>query len=98
MPPIKVLYILHDSCRSGAPAVIATLIESLDRFLVEPTVFLAYDGVYARDFQQKGFEVKTFAGRVPVATSPFQKKWAGVGIFPKNVSSVSAGEGHIIHA
>lgn len=64
--PLRVLYMLHDSRRSGVPAVTAALIESLDRSAVEPTVFFAYDGVYARDLLQRGVEVKTFAGRYPL--------------------------------
>ena len=65
MPPIKVLYMLHDSRRSGVPAVTAALIMSLDRSAVEPIVYFAYDGVYAHDLRQQGVEVKAFSGRYP---------------------------------
>lgn len=65
MPPIRVLYLLHDSRRSGVPAVTASLIGALDRSMVEPSVLFAYDGVYARDLAQQGVEVKVFAARYP---------------------------------
>lgn len=65
MPPIKVLYMLHDSRRSGVPAVIAGLVRSLDRTKVEPAVFFAYDGVYAHDMRHQGVKVWIFGRRYP---------------------------------
>ena len=65
MPPIKVLYMLHDSRRSGVPAVTAALIRSLDRSAVEPTVLFACDGIYAQDLRAKGIPVRTLGGRTP---------------------------------
>jgi glycosyltransferase involved in cell wall biosynthesis len=58
--PLKVLYMLHDSRRSGVPAVMAALVGALDRSRVTPSLLFAYDGVYARELAEKGIEVQVF--------------------------------------
>ncbi|HJV64637.1 MAG TPA: glycosyltransferase family 4 protein [Geomonas sp.] len=63
--PLKVLYMLHDSRRSGVPAVIASLILSLDRSRVTPAALFAYDGVYARELRAAGVEVRSLGPRLP---------------------------------
>jgi len=63
--PIKILYLLHDSRRSGVPAVAVTIIKALDRSLVEPSVLFAYDGIYARELQEQGVAVVAFAKKRP---------------------------------
>jgi glycosyltransferase involved in cell wall biosynthesis len=64
-PPLKVLYLLHDSRRSGVPAVMASLILSLDRSRVEPSVLFAYDGVYADELRAAGLGVRVVGRRLP---------------------------------
>ncbi len=64
--PIKVLHLLHDSRRSGVPAVASSLLVSLDRSHVEPAVLFAYDGVYAEDLREAGIEVMTLGRRRPL--------------------------------
>lgn len=63
--PIKVLYLLHDSRRSGVPAVAANFIRLAASVDVEPTVFFAYDGVYAQELSAEGICVLTLGGRSP---------------------------------
>jgi len=63
--PLKVLYLLHDSRRSGVPAVMTSLIRSLDRSRVQPSVLFAYDGVYADDLQHDGIPVSVVGRRYP---------------------------------
>ena len=63
--PLKVLYLLHDSRRSGVPAVMASLIRSLDHRLVEPSVLFAYDGVYANELKEEGVAVTVVSRRLP---------------------------------
>lgn len=64
--PLQALYLLHDTRRSGVPAVMSHLIRSLDRSRVEPTVLAAYDGIYARELRGCGVAVVTFGRRLPV--------------------------------
>ncbi len=45
MAPIKVLYMLHDSRRSGVQAGGASLVRSLDGSKVTPSLLFAYDGI-----------------------------------------------------
>lgn len=63
--PVKVLYVLHDSRRSGVPAVLASLIHSLDRSRVQPSVLFAYDGVYADELRAAGIPVTVVGRRWP---------------------------------
>lgn len=63
--PIRVLFLLHDSRRSGVPAVIASLIRSLDRQRVEPSALFAYDGVYAAELRGAGVPVTVVGRRLP---------------------------------
>lgn len=63
--PLKVLYLLHDSRRSGVPAVMASLITCLDRSRVEPSVLFAYDGVYADELRAVGVPVAVVGRRRP---------------------------------
>jgi glycosyltransferase involved in cell wall biosynthesis len=65
--PVKVLYLLHDSRRSGVPAVMASLIQSLDRSRIHPSVLFAYDGVYADDLRAAGIPVSVVGRRYPLA-------------------------------
>lgn len=64
-PEYRVLYLLHDSRRSGVPAVAANFIRQAAAASVAPTVLFAYDGVYARELRDAGFPVLTLGGRVP---------------------------------
>lgn len=64
-PPIKVLYLLHDTRRSGVPAVAFHAITAFDRNAVDPTVLCAYDGIYARDLREAGIRVWTLGKRTP---------------------------------
>lgn len=66
MPPLKVLYMLHDSRRSGVPAVMASLIRSLDRSQVEPSALFAYDGIYAQELRGESLDVWTMGKRSPL--------------------------------
>ncbi|HEY6871432.1 MAG TPA: glycosyltransferase family 4 protein [Geobacteraceae bacterium] len=63
--PLKVLYLLHDSRRSGVPAVAVNFIRLAATIGVEPTVLFAYDGVYARELRGAGIPVTTLGGRTP---------------------------------
>jgi len=63
--PLKILYLLHDSRRSGVPAVMASLIRSLDRRRVQPAVLFAYEGVYAEDLRAAGVPVSVVGRRLP---------------------------------
>ena len=63
--PLKVLFLLHDSRRSGVPAVMASLIRSLDRQRVQPSVLFAYEGVYAAELREAGIPVTVVGRRLP---------------------------------
>jgi glycosyltransferase involved in cell wall biosynthesis len=63
--PIRVLHLLHDSRRSGVPAVVYSLLTAFDRSEVLPSVFFAHDGVYADDLRKTGIEVITLGKRTP---------------------------------
>jgi glycosyltransferase involved in cell wall biosynthesis len=63
--PVNVLYLLHDSRRSGVPAVMASLIHSLDRSRIQPSALFAYDGVYADDLRVAGILVTVVGRRYP---------------------------------
>jgi glycosyltransferase involved in cell wall biosynthesis len=66
MSPIKVLYMLHDSRRSGVPAVAAAFIRRAAEAGVAPTVLFAHDGVYAEELKQTGIPVVTLGARTPL--------------------------------
>lgn len=63
--PLKVLYMIHDSRRSGVPAVMANLVRALDRTRVTPSVLFAYDGVYARELREEGINIRCWGKRLP---------------------------------
>ncbi len=63
--PLKVLYMLHDSRRSGVPAVVSAIIMALDKSRVIPSVLFAYDGIYARELREQGVEVVIFGKKRP---------------------------------
>ena len=63
--PIKVLYMVHDSRRSGVPAVVANFVGCAATVGVEPTLLFAYDGVYAQELRGGGIPVITLGGRTP---------------------------------
>jgi glycosyltransferase involved in cell wall biosynthesis len=63
--PLKVLYVLHDSRRSGVPAVAAAFIRQAGQAGVTPTVLFAHDGVYADDLKREGIPVVTMGARTP---------------------------------
>lgn len=63
--PLKVLYLLHDSSRSGVPAVAANFIRQAATVGVAPTVLFAYEGVYADDLRAAGIPVLTLGKRTP---------------------------------
>lgn len=64
--PLRVLTMLHDTRRSGVPAVAANLITAMPRDRVTPTVLCAYDGVYAEDLRRAGVTVLTLGPRTPL--------------------------------
>jgi glycosyltransferase involved in cell wall biosynthesis len=63
--PLKVLYLLHDSRRSGVPAVAANFIRQATTVGVAPTVLFAHEGVYADDLRGAGIPVLTLGARTP---------------------------------
>jgi glycosyltransferase involved in cell wall biosynthesis len=63
--PIRVLHLMHDSRRSGVPAVVYSLLTTFDRSEVLPSAFFAHDGVYAGDLREAGIEVITLGRRTP---------------------------------
>lgn len=63
--PVKVLYLLHDSRRSGVPAVAAHFIKAAASVGVEPSVLFAYDGVYAEELRARGVQVTMPGARRP---------------------------------
>ena len=65
MRDIKVLYLLHDSRRSGVPAVMAHFVKCATTVNVEPTVLFAYDGSYAKELRADGIPVVTLGPRTP---------------------------------
>ena len=62
---VKVLYLLHDSRRSGVPAVAANFIRLAATVDVEPSVLFAHDGVYAQELRAAGIPVRTLGARTP---------------------------------
>lgn len=62
----KILYLLHDSRRSGVPAVAASFIREAAAVGVEPTVIFAYDGIYGEELRAAGVRVMTLGGRIPL--------------------------------
>ncbi len=62
---IKVLYMLHDSRRSGVPAVAANFIRHAAENGVEPTALFAYGGVYTAELKNAGIRVMTLGPRTP---------------------------------
>lgn len=63
--PPKVLFLLHDSRRSGVPAVMSGLILSLQSSGMVPSVLFAYDGVYADELRRAGIQVSVVGKRFP---------------------------------
>jgi glycosyltransferase involved in cell wall biosynthesis len=63
--PIKVLHLLHDSRRSGVPAVAANLLMALDRSEIVPMALFAYDGAYVRLLNENNVAARAFTGRRP---------------------------------
>lgn len=64
--PLRVLTMLHDTRRSGVPAVAVNTITALPRDAVTPAVLCAYDGVYADDLRRAGVMVQTLGARTPL--------------------------------
>lgn len=62
---LKILYMLHDSRRSGVPAVAASFIRYAAAAGVEPTVLFAHDGVYSEELSAAGIQVVTLGARTP---------------------------------
>jgi len=60
---LKILHLLHDSRRSGVPAVASQIIYNLDPAKVESTVLFAYDGIYSAELRNAGFTVITLGKR-----------------------------------
>lgn len=60
-----VLYLLHDSRRSGVPAVAANAITALAGTGIVPEVLFAYDGVYADELRAAGITVQTLGPKRP---------------------------------
>jgi glycosyltransferase involved in cell wall biosynthesis len=60
-----VLYLLHDSRRSGVPAVAVNAINALIGTEVTPQALFAYDGVYAEELRARGVRVATMGPRRP---------------------------------
>ena len=64
--PLKVLYLLHDSRRSGVPAVAVNFIRLAATVGVEPAVLFAYEGVYAHELRAAGIQVMSLGARTPL--------------------------------
>ena len=64
--PLKILYLLHDSRRSGVPTVAAHFIRRASSVGLEPTVLFAHDGIYAQELRSDGIQVVTMGARTPV--------------------------------
>jgi len=62
---IKVLYLLHDSRRSGVPAVASAFIKRATMVGVKPTVLFAYNGIYASELKNAGVPTLTLGSRTP---------------------------------
>lgn len=60
---LKILYLLHDSRRSGVPAVAAHFIRRASSLGLAPMVVFAYDGIYAQELRSAGIPVVTLGGR-----------------------------------
>ncbi|WP_224963348.1 glycosyltransferase [Geomonas subterranea] len=63
--PVRVLHVLHDSRRSGVPAVAANLILALDRSTVTASALFAYEGVYSEELRARGVQVWSMGKRLP---------------------------------
>jgi len=63
---LKILYLLHDSRRSGVPTVAAHFIRRAAALGIDPTVLFAYDGIYAAELRAAGIRVVTLGGRTPL--------------------------------
>lgn len=63
---LKILYLLHDSRRSGVPTVAAHFIRLASSLGIAATVLFAYDGIYAAELRAAGIRVLTLGGRTPV--------------------------------
>lgn len=64
--PLRVLHLVHDSRRSGVPAVVAAIMRACDPAEVVPAALFAYDGIYARELRNEGFQVWTLGKRLPL--------------------------------
>lgn len=64
-PLTRVLYLLHDSRRSGVPAVAAHAVKALNSTVVEPCMLFAYDGVYSDELRACGIKTATVGKRRP---------------------------------
>ncbi|MGB9081053.1 MAG: glycosyltransferase family 4 protein [Desulfuromonadaceae bacterium] len=60
---LKILYLLHDSRRSGVPAAAAHFIRRASSLDLAPTVLFAYDGIYAQELRLAGIPVVTLGAR-----------------------------------
>jgi len=79
--PIRVLHLMHDSRRSGVPAVVSALLTSFDRSLVEPSALFAHEGVYADDLRRAGIPVITLGSRTPFLWRI--KRFLGILLLPR---------------
>ena len=64
--PLKVLHLLHDTRRSGVPAVASQIILGLDRTRFDSSVLCAYEGIYATELRKAGFDVRSVGKRRPL--------------------------------
>lgn len=62
---MNVLFLIHDSRRSGVPAVMANVVRLLSTTYIKPTVSFAYDGIYAEELRASGIEVHALGRRTP---------------------------------
>lgn len=62
---VRVLHVLHDSRRSGVPAVAANLIRALDRSKVDASALFAYEGIYSYELRAEGVRVWSMGRRIP---------------------------------
>jgi glycosyltransferase involved in cell wall biosynthesis len=62
---LKILYMLHDSRRSGVPTVAAHFIRRASSLGLDSTVIFAHDGIYAQELRSEGISVVTLGGRTP---------------------------------
>jgi glycosyltransferase involved in cell wall biosynthesis len=63
---INILCILHDSRRSGVPAVATQVIRALPKERFRVTTLFAYEGIYADELRNDGYKVVTLGARTPL--------------------------------